>query len=101
MNTHRATTEEEMRKMITLSGGTVKRAFSKNTAYFLASKSANTSKTKSTNERQVEVANLRRLQKAVAWSTDDRDDATTRPTNQRLIQRRGLLSIRVNIVRVR
>jgi NAD-dependent DNA ligase len=40
VNTHRATTEEEIKKMITLFRGKVKRSFSKNTDYLLTGKSA-------------------------------------------------------------
>jgi len=61
-NMHRATAEEEIKKMTTSFGGEVKRSISKNTTYLLTGKSADTSKIKSATERQVEVVNLRRLQ---------------------------------------
>ena len=63
VNTHSATTEEEIKKMLASFGCEVKRSFSKNTPYVCVGKSANTSKIKSTNKRQVEVFNLWRLQK--------------------------------------
>ena len=48
--------------MIASFGGEIKRSFSKNTAYLLAGKNADTKKIKGAQERQVEIINLRRLE---------------------------------------
>ena len=59
VNSHRPTAEEEIKTMIALFDGEIKRSFFNNTKYLLAGKNADPKKIKGAQERQVEIINLR------------------------------------------
>ena len=59
VNSHRPTAEGEVKVMIVLFGGVVRRSFSKNTTYLLTGKNADSKKIKGAQAQEVEIMNLR------------------------------------------